>query len=1346
MGKKKKNVTKKGTSTIIVIAIVLSIVIFGLKLTSSGLLNNSKLFRSLVASITGKSSYTIDEKKEAVLRTADAYLDRGMSLQYDTFKKSYLTDPEEITTDDVSYTDGGAFVYSVYKKSLGIDLPATSTALVDYGANYSDTDFVPLYFNNSTTGSSGVIVDTENGEYQSKTDLLASFRENIQKGDIIAFKTLGSDNRISSHAVIVHDNTNVSLRVIHARGISYHKDYTIYKYDEEYNMVISQEEEGQTVYNNYVGYVEGTGYSPYNAVGYDEMYDLLDSFAPENTLEIAVIRPLGLIGDQFMVSKDGSNNENNQGIELTDSAKARLEYDKIKITKTSDKHDNTTVSQDDEITYTITIDNPSDSAYSNLDVLEKISSAGTVTNAGGGNLTVDIINDPDDPNKEFEDGFSSIEWNNINVPAHDTYTITYKVRPKKGSRYVDSKIISIGNVDGISTGEIELKILYTLNDTQRNTFSSATSSNTDAAYVNDLYSSIGIDLGLTNDMTAERVFNESNKFHDMIPDDMYKSSLSDVISRELIYNGSSYDFAGYDEAGGKRLPYDALGKNLITGDIILITEYINGEKFDAIYVVKNDGIYYAGYPSSPEYPGDDIWIENFYAKNYLVVLRPSILSPSYVEIKARTTNVALDGHLTLGIDKYRTDSSLLDTITWSSSDTSKITVDSTGKLTGVALGTATITATAANGVSDSKEFTVKNSVDSNTNLESLSLKTISFDDEGYHENAVTLSPAFDTGTTSYTATITEAADDTYNLYYVPTPESESSVVEVTSNVTNRHISDDSIYLYPGENVITFKVIAEDESYQDYVVTINREYTDSSYLSTLWVVGGDLDQDFSPGQPTYSTTIVAEDLANYDVNIVAYPQLWEGATVNIIRPASLQYGNNVFKIRVQGIELPPFEYTLNVNIETPDYNDNTLSSISYQINGGTETLIDGFDPSINDYVIEIPNNVTELVLRYAVTTVRATVGQITTEPENPSFSDRYVIHTIPVIAADGKTNIYTVTVIREGNNESRLQSLSIKDSDENELDLVPEFNPDTYGYTVYVDNDIDTVDITATPINPYARMQIQAPDELIVGENTVKIAVYGEDASSECEEGDISCVNEGASVYEITIVREASSYNKLTNLYIQDHDINPNFDPDITGYTASVDNSVDSIYIVAENDSDHFVRIEGDGSHELEVGPNEINITVTADNEDSNIYTITVTRQGDETYDGVEIDGSYAILSDEIKVSELEHLVESGNGIVLDKNKTEKAANSKVATGDYLRIGSFDYNIVILGDFNEDGYVDDADVYGIYIYTYNELFDIPNPEVSESQLKAGDFNKDTVFDDRDVYDLYIYTYNKIFGGE
>ena len=93
----------------------------------------------------------------------------------------------------------------------------------------------------------------------------------------------------------------------------------------------------------------------------------------------------------------------------------------------------------------------------------------------------------------------------------------------------------------------------------------------------------------------------------------------------------------------------------------------------------------------------------------------------------------------------------------------------------------------------------------------------------------------------------------------------------------------------------------------------------------------------------------------------------------------------------------------------------------------------------------------------------------------------------------------------------------------------------------------------------------------------------------------------------------------------------------TTYTLKVKNSIDKITIKADKE-DSKATIKGDGSHELKVGDNKIDVVVTAENGTAKTYTITVTRK----------DNKYT-------VDQLKEAIEDSEGdevdLILDKNTT-----------------------------------------------------------------------------------------------
>ncbi|MCP4270880.1 MAG: hypothetical protein GY781_02785 [Gammaproteobacteria bacterium] len=93
----------------------------------------------------------------------------------------------------------------------------------------------------------------------------------------------------------------------------------------------------------------------------------------------------------------------------------------------------------------------------------------------------------------------------------------------------------------------------------------------------------------------------------------------------------------------------------------------------------------------------------------------------------------------------------------------------------------------------------------------------------------------------------------------------------------------------------------------------------------------------------------------------------------------------------------------------------------------------------------------------------------------------------------------------------------------------------------------------------------------------------------------------------------SDINNLTSLTVSEGTLAPGFSPAVTTYSIDVDNTVESIQVTATvEDSAASIEINGIATASgaaiaLSVGANTISVTVTAENDDSITYTITVTR-------------------------------------------------------------------------------------------------------------------------------------------
>ncbi len=103
-------------------------------------------------------------------------------------------------------------------------------------------------------------------------------------------------------------------------------------------------------------------------------------------------------------------------------------------------------------------------------------------------------------------------------------------------------------------------------------------------------------------------------------------------------------------------------------------------------------------------------------------------------------------------------------------------------------------------------------------------------------------------------------------------------------------------------------------------------------------------------------------------------------------------------------------------------------------------------------------------------------------------------TIKVTASDNKTTkTYTINVTKTDNPDlanASLENLAIEN-----VTLEPEFNKDVFQYKAEVSSDTETLNILAIPQIEGATVNIQKPDKLAFGENTITIQVISKDNSN-----------------------------------------------------------------------------------------------------------------------------------------------------------------------------------------------------------------------------------------------------------
>jgi hypothetical protein len=173
-------------------------------------------------------------------------------------------------------------------------------------------------------------------------------------------------------------------------------------------------------------------------------------------------------------------------------------------------------------------------------------------------------------------------------------------------------------------------------------------------------------------------------------------------------------------------------------------------------------------------------------------------------------------------------------------------------------------------------------------------------------------------------------------------------------------------------------------------------------------------------------------------------------------------------------------------------------------------------------------------------------------------------------------------------------------------LNPVFAASTTGYTVNVANNVTSIDVIGTVNHPNATISgNETGKTLVVGDNVVSIIVTAEDGTME-------------NTYTVTVVRAGDNDATLNDLTVNIGKLTPVFSPDVTDYTVNVSNTATSISVTGTANHSN-ATVEGDGDQLLDVGNNDINIVVTAeDGITTKTYTVTVIRDASISGTDVEI--------------------------------------------------------------------------------------------------------------------------------
>ncbi|MBW5448843.1 DNRLRE domain-containing protein [Cohnella sp. CFH 77786] len=540
-------------------------------------------------------------------------------------------------------------------------------------------------------------------------------------------------------------------------------------------------------------------------------------------------------------------------------------------------------------------------------------------------------------------------------------------------------------------------------------------------------------------------------------------------------------------------------------------------------------------------------------------------------------------------------------VTWTSSDSSVAAVDANGFVTpGNTPGTATVTATTVDGRTAASTVTVPAS--SNADLSSLTLS------QG------TLSPAFSSGVTGYSATV---ANSVTSVDVAPTTEDLKAAGTVNGKVVASG-TPSTVPLNVGNNIVKVIVTAEDGTTQKlYTITIYRAPSNSAELNGLSLSRGTLSPAFSSGTQLYGATV-----ANSVTSVTVTPTVAEPnatVTVNGQSVASgsasgaipLIVGDNPINVTVTAQDgATKKTYTIKVTRTASSNADLTDLSVS------EGSLAPAFGSGVQQYRVNVANNVTGITVTPAFADANATIMVNGTQAASGTASPNIPLNVgdnsinVTVTAQDGSTaKTYTITVNRAPSANANLNNLSLSQGV-----LSPAFSSGMTAYSVSVTNSVYRMTVTPAAAEFNAVVKVNGIPvtsgtasqdiPLNVGDNAINVTVTAQDGTT-------------TKTYSVKVTRAPSASADLTNLELSDGVLSPAFDIGTTGYTATVANSVNNLTVTPRaTDANATITVNGiltasgtrSSAIPLNVGDNTINVIITAqDGTTTKIYTVKVTR-------------------------------------------------------------------------------------------------------------------------------------------
>ncbi len=306
-----------------------------------------------------------------------------------------------------------------------------------------------------------------------------------------------------------------------------------------------------------------------------------------------------------------------------------------------------------------------------------------------------------------------------------------------------------------------------------------------------------------------------------------------------------------------------------------------------------------------------------------------------------------------------------------------------------------------------------------------------------------------------------------------------------------------------------------------------------------------------------------------------------------REVTLSYGHVDVPIEIKNKNKTTKTYTLVINKPDKRSTENRLSDLTTNVKDLK------FNTNQYSYNINVGKNISEIIINASLKSPKSHFVN-NYEPRKISLSEGLNVAFIRVKSEAGVERDYKINIFKNNTEEDVLENNS------DSLDLASlslsngliKFKKDKLNYKVNVPSNVDEISVYAFAQNPNAEVQIEGGQNLVVGQNEIKVIVK---------------FNNQEKVYTITVNRQKDNEIKnADNLkYLNVGGFNINFKPDKYDYEITADynrNLIVSAYPYSEFSQ---VTISGNDTKSQN---KEIKIIVTSEDNNTKTYTIKVKKQ------------------------------------------------------------------------------------------------------------------------------------------